>query len=83
MTRFGLALSDLTQKYTNQVLVAARTGVIGTDNAVRFNDANSGLTGNLENNVGTSNTIGSLYIQFDLLNNAPNASATDANPVIF
>jgi hypothetical protein len=51
--------------------VAAGTGVIGTDNAAWFNDVNSS-NGNLEYNIGASNTIGSLYIQFDLLNNREN-----------
>ena len=79
----GAAPSDPAQKVVNQVTVAAGTGVIGTDNVAHFNDTSSSLNGNLEYNIGTSNTISSLYIQFDLLNNAPGNTGSAANPVIF
>ena len=79
----GLAPTDAAQKNVNQVTVAAGTGVIGTDNVAHFNDVNSGVVGSLEYNVGTSNTVGNLYIQFDLLNNAPDATGSAANPLIF
>jgi hypothetical protein len=80
----GLAPADAAQKNVSQVTVAAGTGVIGTDNVAHFNDVNSGVTGILEYNVGApSNTVGNLYIQFDLLNNAPVATGTAANPIIF
>lgn len=78
----GLAPSDPAQKNATQVTVAAGTGVIGTDNVAHFNDINSGVNGVLEYNVGAS-AVGNLYIQFDLLNNAPNATGTAANPIIF
>jgi hypothetical protein len=79
----GVAPTDPAQKNVVQVKTEAGTGLIGTDNVGRLNDTNSTLAGNLEYNVGTSNTVGSLYIQFDLLNNAPNTSGTAANPIIF
>jgi hypothetical protein len=79
----GLGPSDPAQKSTNQVKVAAGTGAIGTDNVAHFNDVNSGVTGVLEYNVGASNTVGNLYVQFDLLNNAPVDTGTAANPIIF
>jgi hypothetical protein len=78
----GVAPTDPAQKLVNQVTVAAGTGVIGTDNVAHFNDTTT-ANGNLEYNVGTSNTIGSLYVQFDLLNNAPGNTGSAANPVIF
>jgi hypothetical protein len=79
----GTTPSDPAQKKVSQVTVESGTGVIGTDNTAHFNDINSGVTGNLEYNVGTSNTVGSLYIQFDLLNNAPGNTGSAANPIIF
>jgi hypothetical protein len=79
----GLAPVDAAQKVVNQVTVATGTGVIGADNVARFNDTSATLSGNLEYNVGTSNTLSSLYIQFDLLNNAAGSTGTAANPIIF
>jgi len=79
----GSAPADAAQKNTNQVTVAAGTGVIGTDQVAHFNDTSSTANGTLEYNVGTSNTVGSLYIQFDLLNNAPGSTGSATNPVIF
>lgn len=79
----GSGPSDAAQKVTNQVTVVAGSGVIGSDNALRFNDTSSTAGGYLEYNVGTSNTIGSLYVQFDLLNNAPGSTGGAANPCIF
>ena len=79
----GLAPSDPAQKLVSQVTVAAGTGVIGTDNVAHFNDINAGVAGNLEYNVGATNTVGSLYIQFDLLNNAAGDTGSAVNPIIF
>jgi len=79
----GAAPADGAQKNTSQVTVAAGTGLIGTDNSAHFNDTNAAVAGNLEYNVGASNTVGNLYVQFDLLNNAPGSTGSAANPVIF
>lgn len=80
----GSAPADSAQTAVSQVKVAAGTGVIGTDNVARYNDTLSGSAGFLEYNVGApSNTVGNLYIQFDLLNNAPGATGANLNPVIF
>lgn len=78
----GATPSDAAQKNVNQVTVAAGSGVIGADNVAHFNDASSSLTGNLEYNVGAS-AVGGLFVQFDLLNNAPVNTGTAANPIIF
>lgn len=79
----GLAPADAAQKNVAQVTVAAGTGVIGTDQVAHLNDISAAVNGDLEYNVGTSNTVGNLYIQFDLLNNAPGDTGSAANPVIF
>ncbi len=81
----GVAPTDPSQKNVLQVKVEAGTGVIGTDQMAHFNDiiAGTGGAGNLEYNVGTSNTVGSLYVQFDLLNNAGSTTGSAVNPVIF
>ena len=57
---------------------------IGTGNAAHFTDviSGSGGGGDLEYNVGGS-ALGMMYIQFDLLNNAPDNTGTAANPIIF
>jgi hypothetical protein len=79
----GLPPSDSAQKTNAQVTVAAGAGVIGTDNVARYNDVGANA-GYLEYNVGAaSNTVGNLYIQFDLLNNAPSDIGAKANPIIF
>jgi len=79
----GVAPADPAQKNVAQVTVAAGTGVIGTDNVARFNDTSVSAGGDLEYNVGTTNTVGNLYIQFDLLNNAPGNTGSAVNPTIF
>ena len=79
----GVAPTNPALKKITQVITEAGTGVIGTDNVGRFNDSSATTAGNLEYNVGTSNTLSSLYIQFDLLNNAPGNTGSAANPIIF
>jgi hypothetical protein len=80
----GATPTNATLKAVSQVKIAAGTGVIGTDNVARYNDTLSGSAGYLEYNANaTSNTVGNMYIQFDLLNNAPVATGANLNPVIF
>lgn len=78
----GVAPSSSAQKTAVQVLTAAGSGVIGTDNVAHFNDTSTSGGGGLEYNVGAS-AVGSLFISFDLFNNAANATGTAANPLIF
>jgi hypothetical protein len=78
----GLAPANPSPKAVAQVLTAAGTGLIGTDNVVRFNDTSTTIAGYLEYNVGPS-ALGGMYVQFDLLNNAPVTSGSAANPLIF
>ncbi|MFH1496692.1 MAG: PEP-CTERM sorting domain-containing protein [Verrucomicrobiota bacterium] len=58
--------------------IEAGTGAIGTDNAARFNDSSSTLGGILEYNAGAQ-ALGSLYMQFDLLNNDPAGASTSGS----
>lgn len=78
----GIAPSDTAQKTAVQVLTAAGSGVIGTDNVAQLNDTSTSGGASLEYNVGTS-ALGSMFISFDLFNNAANATGTAANPIIF
>jgi hypothetical protein len=78
----GVAPANSSQYTSSQVLTAAGTGSIGTDNVARFNDTSSTAGAALEYNVGAS-ALGSMYIQFDLLNNAPVTTGTAANAFIF
>jgi hypothetical protein len=80
----GATPTNATLKAVSQVKIAAGTGVIGTDNVARYNDTLSGSAGYLEYNANaTSNTVGNMYIQFDLLNNAPSDTGGKLNPIIF
>lgn len=77
----GSPPSDPAKLVSSQVTVAAGSGAIGADNVAWYNDA-GGTVGALEYNVGGS-ALGSLYVSFDLLNNAPNPTGTAANPLQF
>ncbi len=81
----GLAPTDPALKFSAAVgntLTIAGTGVLGTDNAARYNDTSNAVSGALEYNVGSA-ALGSMYISFDVLNNAPGSTGTAANPFIF
>ena len=78
----GNAPTDASQKTAVQTLTAAGSGVIGTDNVAHLNDTSASGGGGMEYNVGSS-ALGSLFISFDLFNNAANATGTAANPLIF
>ncbi|MDF3055973.1 MAG: hypothetical protein K0R17_188 [Rariglobus sp.] len=78
----GVAPSDPAQKTASQVLTAAGTGLIGTDNVAHYNDTSTTGGGGMEYNVGSS-ALGALQISFDLFNNNATASGTAANPLIF
>lgn len=64
------------------VTVTAGTGVIGPDQVANLNDNNASSAGGLEFNAGDA-ALGSLYLQFDLLNVNPGSTGTAANPAIF
>ena len=78
----GAAPTDAAQKRNTLVTVVAGSGVIGTDNALRFNDTSTTAGGAIEYNLGSS-ALDSLFISFDIANNAANNTGTAANPLIF
>lgn len=78
----GLAPTDSSQRRLSLVTVEAGSGVMGSDNLARINDNSSGAGGQLEYNLGSS-ALGSLYVQFDLVNNAPGGVGAGTQPLIF
>lgn len=78
----GVAPTDASLKTTSLVTVQAGSGLMGTDNLLRFNDNLAGSGGALEYNVGAS-AVGTLYASFSLLNNAHSGTGSGTNPIIF
>lgn len=78
----GAAPDDAALRRTGLVTVAAGSGLIGNDNVAHFSDAVTNAGGILEYNVGTE-ALSSLYVSFDIFNNAANNTGSAANPIIF
>ncbi|MBP6865309.1 MAG: hypothetical protein KBC32_08580 [Candidatus Didemnitutus sp.] len=78
----GIAPTDSSLKTTNLVTVQAGSGLMGTDNLLRFNDNSASAGGAVEYNVGAS-AVGSLYASFNLFNNAHSGTGSGTNPIIF
>lgn len=79
----GSAPSDSAQYRASLTTVAAGNATIGTGGQVaNLNDNSSSGASQLEYNVGGS-ALGSLYVQFDLLNNAPSGTGSGTQPLIF
>jgi hypothetical protein len=78
----GVVPGDLAQRQATQILTAAGTGLIGLDNVARHNDTSTTASGALEYNVGGS-ALSTMYIQFDLLNNAPVTTGSANNNLTF
>lgn len=78
----GNAPNDAAVRRTGLVTVEAGTGLIGTDNVAHFNDTSTSAGGILEYNVGES-ALGSLYVSFDIFNNASGNTGSATNPLTF
>ena len=79
----GSAPTDSAQYRTALTTVVAGNATIGTGGQVaELNDNSSSGAAQLEYNVGGS-ALGSLYVQFDLLNNAPSGTGSGTQPLIF
>lgn len=76
----GLAPADPAQRRNTFATVTAGTGVIGTDNVLNINTTNGSAT---EYNLDSA-ALGSLFVQFDLLNtNASPGTGSGTSPIIF
>lgn len=79
----GNAPSDSAQYRTSLTTIVAGNATIGTGGQVaELNDNSASGASQLEYNVGGS-ALGSLYVQFDLLNNAPSGTGSGTQPMIF
>ncbi len=78
----GVAPTDSALYRTALVTVVGQTAPLTSGNAARFLDDSTSAGGILEYNAGSSG-LSSLFLSFDVANNAPDNTGSAANPLIF